>query len=202
MDPYNNTVVQGFETFCVQTDVDFTPYNWGNSTPYNISISLNSIGAPDAFALSEGTAYLYSQFAQGTLSGYDFNTGNDPTDAAIRTQDAGELQAAIWALQGNQTYGGFPSGTTGNPYYADAVAYLGAGNVDTAATLSTDFGTEILNLTDGSGNPAQNQLVYMGAPIPHRQSVADNGATFAMLALGLGGLAVFPRKSFALQRVR
>ena len=198
-DPYNNSVVQGFETFCVQSDVDFTPYNWGNATPYNLSISLSSIGVPDAFALSEGTAYLYSQFAQGTLSGYDFNTGNDPTDAAIRTQDAGELQAAIWALQGGQTYGGFPSGTVGNPYYADAVGYLGANNVTTAATLATDFGTEIMNLTDANGGPAQNQLIYLGSTPPPTSSVADSGTTSALMAMSLAGLAYFSRKSGAAQ---
>jgi hypothetical protein len=176
----NNVTQTGFETFCVQTSVDFTPYNWGNSTPYNFTTSLNSVGAPDAFALSEGAAYLYSQFAQGILGNYDY------TDAGTRITDAGELQAALWALQG-QSYPGF-SGIAGNPYYAEAESYLGA-NLETPATLSTDFGVEMMNLTDGNGNPAQNQLIYLGGSNNGYQPVPDGGATLELLGLSLGGLA-------------
>jgi hypothetical protein len=185
-DPYNNQQVQGFETFCVQTEVDFTPYNWGNPTPYNIGTSLSSVGTPDNFPLSEGTAWLYSQFATGQLQGYDY------TDATTRTTDAGILQSAIWALQGNQSYGGYPSGTgdgtSGNPYYNDALNYfLGSiSSLTNAATSSDNFGVEILNLTSGS-YPAQNQLVYTIDPPP----VPDHGATLALLGLSLAALAVF-----------
>jgi len=184
-DPYNNQLVQGFETFCVQSEVDFTPYNWGNPAPYNISTSLSSIGAPDNFALSEGTAWLYSQFATGQLQGYDY------ANAGTRTADAGLLQSAIWALQGGQSYGGFPSGTAGNPFYDEAVNALGSGVINEAATSSDNFGVEILNLTSG-GNPAQNQLVYtVGSPHPHTPDVPDSGATLALLAVSLAGLAAF-----------
>jgi hypothetical protein len=187
----------GFETFCVQTQVDFTPYNWGNTTPYNFTLSLSSIGTgwnpSDAFALSEGTAYVYSQFAQGILSGYDY------TDTATRITDAGELQAAIWALQGGQTYGGFPSGTTGNPFYTDAVDYLGANNLETAATPSTDFGVEIMNFTDGNGNSAQNQLMYV-PPTPYPPTAPDGGATLGLLALSVSGLAALSRRLGAARR--
>lgn len=176
----NNVVHTGFETFCVQTDVDFTPYNWGNTTPYNFTISLASIGAPDNFALSEGTAFLYSLFATGSLPGYDY-TG------ATRATDAGYLQAAIWQLQGGQSYPGMPSSMAGNPYYTLAATTLGA-NLDTAATLSTDFGVEIMNLTDANGNPAQNQLIYVGNGVP------DGGTTVALLGLSLAGIGVL-RKS-------
>jgi hypothetical protein len=187
-DPYNNQQVQGFETFCVQSEVDFTPYNWGNPMPYNIGTSLSSIGTPDNFALSLGTAWLYSQFATGQLQGYDY------TDAGTRTADAGLLQSAIWALQGGQSYGGFPSGTAGNPYYDEAVTALGLGAINEAATSSDNFGVEILNLTSG-GNPAQNQLVYTvdppDPPRPHIPEVPDSGATLALLAVSLAGLAAF-----------
>ncbi len=54
----------GFETFCVQTAVDFSP-----GTTYNYSLSLQSIGSPggavgglpgtpDNYPLTEGTAWL------------------------------------------------------------------------------------------------------------------------------------------------
>jgi len=197
-DPYNHQQVQGFETFCVQAQVDFTPYNWGNPAPYNYSTSLSSIGAPDSFALSEGTAWLYSQFATGQLQGYDY------TDAGTRTTDAGLLQSAIWALQGNQSYSGFPSGAAGNPFYNEALSALGAGVINEAATSSDNFGVEILNLSSG-GNPAQNQLVYtVDPPAPRDLPVPDPGATLWLLALSLASLAAFApafgARQLALQR--
>jgi hypothetical protein len=194
----NSVVQQGFETFCVQTGVDFTPYNWGNHTAYNFTYSLNSVGTgwnPSyAYPLAEGTAYLYSQFAQGILSGYDY------TDTSTRITDAGELQSAIWALQGGQSYPGFSSGTSGNPYYTDAVDALGA-NVDVPATLSTDDGVEIMNLTDGNGNSAQNQLIYLGGGSGGgNQKVPDNGGTLGLLGMSAAGLAFFACRSGAVKR--
>jgi hypothetical protein len=182
----NNVTQTGFETFCMQTGVDFTPYNWGNPTPYNFTYSLNSIGAPDAFALTEGTAYLYYQFSIGQLAGYDY-TGPG------RNYDAGELQAALWNLQGGQSYPGFPSATSGNPFYADALAALGA-NIGVDATLATDYGVEIMNMTDGNGNPAQNQLIYLGGGSDHGYTpVPDGGTTLGLLGLSLGGIAAVRR---------
>jgi len=199
----NNNVVQGFETFCMQTEVDFTPYNWGNHTPYNYAVSLASIGTPDAFPLSEGTAYLYYEFATGQLEGYDY------VDTATRIADAGILQSALWALQGGQAYGGYApgtgDGTTGNIYFNDALNALGANAIYQAATTSDNYGVEILNLTAG-GNPAQNQLVYLGGADNHHNSeltpVPDGGPTLFLLGGGLISLAWFNRKIPALQRVR
>ncbi|HEX3718388.1 MAG TPA: hypothetical protein VH595_10515 [Verrucomicrobiae bacterium] len=180
----NNTAYTGFQTFCVQTGVDFTP-----GTVYNYSTSLASIGSPDAFSLSEGTAWLYSQFAQGILGGYDY------TDPATRTTDAGALQAAIWELQGGQTYSGYPNGESGNLYYDEAMTALGA-NLDTAATLSTDFGVEILNISTIGVGADQNQLIYTGSGggTTH-QNVPDTGSTSALLAVGVVGMGIFSLKS-------
>jgi hypothetical protein len=193
--PYTSTS-DSFQTFCVQTDVEF--YNGGT---YNYTLSLASIGAgtdapgtgyaplgsPDSYSLAEGTAWLYANFATGQLPGYDFSNA-----LGQRQTDAGELQTAIWALQGDQSIAGYPSGTVGNPYYDDATNALGA-NIDTAATASTDFGTEIMNLTLDGGN-YQNQLIYTGPP--PSPPVPDGGLTAALLGgalLGLQGL----RRMFA-----
>jgi hypothetical protein len=195
----NGQSYTGFQTFCVQTGVDFTP-----GTIYNYTYSLSSIGNPDNFALSEGAAWLYSQFAQGTLANYDFaNTGtgtstSSPGLGATRTTDAGALQAAIWYLQGGQTYSGYPNGGAGNLYYNEAVAALGASAVDAPATLSTDSGVEILNITTG-GQAAQNQLIYFGSGSGNTPPTApDSGTTLALLALSLAGLAAFAHKTRAL----
>jgi len=70
--------------------VNFTP---GFSYSYNLS-NTDSLGRQ----LTEGAAFLYYEFAKGTLTGYVYN------NAAQRQTDAGLLQAAIWWLQGKQTY--------------------------------------------------------------------------------------------------
>jgi hypothetical protein len=202
--PYTSTS-DSFQTFCVQTDVEF--FNGGT---YNYALSLASIGAgtgqpgtgfaplgsPDSYSLSEGTAWLYSQFAQGLLSGYDFSDS-----LGQRQTDAGYLQTALWALQGGQSIAGYPSGTVDNPFYTDALTFLGA-NIGTAATASTDFGTEIMNLTDNNGNNFQNQLIYTGNTPPPGGNAPDNGTTLALLALSLAGLAGFSRRLGVAQRAQ
>ena len=181
--PYTGTA-NSFQTFCVQTAVDFAP-----GVTYNYAASLDSLGStgypapnttlgtPDSFPLAEGTAWLYSQFARGTLQGYDFSNASGQ-----RWADAGELQAAIWYLQGNQPEP-YLAGGPGNVYYAEAVAALGA-NVDANATLSTDFGVEILNLNSGPNANNQNQLGL----------VPDGGATLMLIGSSLAGLAWLRRK--------
>src|SRR5580698_8136926 len=56
----------GFDTFCVEIDTAFSP-----GSTYNTSIG-NTI-LPSGAAITMGTAYLYSQFALGTLKNYNYN---------------------------------------------------------------------------------------------------------------------------------
>ena len=83
----------GFETFCVETNEFINP-----GSTYYYGISQNAInggvggGHPDP--ISQGTAWLYLNFAQGSLSGYHYTTGS------LGNQSAGDLQATIWWLEG------------------------------------------------------------------------------------------------------
>lgn len=175
----------GFETFCIQTTVEFWP-----GTTYNFVLSSqDSMGR----ALTLGAAFLYYQFATGQLAGYDYN------NAAARKSDAGLLQAALWWLQGNQTYndGKYEVPTIGNnEFYALAVNTLGLANVTLASNGA--YGVEILQMWGDTGRPAQNQLVLTSLP-----SVPDGGLTALMLALAVGIIIWLRHKAQtpALQRI-
>jgi hypothetical protein len=160
-----STIVNGgFETFCIETTVEFTP-----GTSYNFTLSsVDSLGRN----LTEGAAFLYYDFAKGILTGYNYN------NPATRLTEAGQLQAAIWWLQGNQTYSGYPNGATGNPFYDLAVSTLGLANVTKANNGL--YGVDVLQLTDATGKSAQNQLVV----------VSDSSMTIGLLGMGLLGMYI------------
>ncbi len=81
----------GFQTFCVESSEFFN-----TNTSYDVLISnkaiYGSVG-PAGDPISKGTAWLYYNFAKGTLPSYDYALG------AGRVQDAGLLQAALWCLE-------------------------------------------------------------------------------------------------------
>jgi len=155
----------GFETFCLETTVEFTP---GTTYTYDVS-SVDSLGR----SLTLGAALLYADFAKGDLPGYNY------TSPTIRQEDAGELQAALWWLQGGQSYGGFPGMST-NIFYEYATTTLGSLNEETAS--DGQYGVDILQMWGSNGQAAQNQLVMVGVP--------DQAQTWLMLGMGLAGLAV------------
>jgi hypothetical protein len=163
-----STIVNGgFQTFCIEASVTFSP---GTTYSYTLS-NIDSQGR----VLTQGAAFLYQSFALGILSGYDY------VNAANRQIDAGALQSALWNLQGNQSGGGsFPTGGTGNEFYDLAVANLGAANVMAADDGSR--GVQILQLWDDAGNTHQNQLVLTHVP--------DAGSSAVLMAMGLAGLGV------------
>ena len=169
----------GFETFCLETGVDFTPGTTYYYSLGNVTQPVPVTGTGSATPLSAGAAWLYSEFAKGTLSGFDYTYGS------TRQGDDNLLQSAIWAFQG-QSYGSYPYGGAGNTYYDEAVTALGG---VTAATANyTGTSVEILQMWTGtdmsSGEAAQNQLVL----------VPDGGLTVALLGFALVGLQGLRRK--------
>jgi len=166
-----------FQTFCVETGEFFNP-----GTTYNVTISdevLNDGGQfPNGEPITIGTAWLYSQFAAGTLSGYDYSDSG-------RTASAGGLQQAIWHLQGEE-----PSlvdgGADGTAFYNAAVSALG-GTINNAANGA--YGVVALNLwvpnpDDSNGAGAQDQLMV----VPQLSTAPEPGAmSFGLLMLLLFG---------------
>jgi len=189
----------GFETFCVEDET----YFWVDTT-YDYTVS-NYIDVPAGGPLTNGPgyttagldvgiAYLYAQFATGTLANYDYNLANDPTDSADRNADAGVLQQAIWDLQGPSADPDVQSPMTvaeidSNTYLL--AAYNEFGDSLTTLEKSTvaygnDFGVQVMNLADSGAGVYQNQLILDGVSVPR---VPDGGS--AVLLLGVGFLALF-----------
>jgi len=173
-----------FETFCMAYNEEFVPGNWGGPA-YNYYLSNNTFSNPGntvSGTLTEGTAWLYSQFASGKLSGYDYSTGPTSTQAI----SALELQEAIWWLQQSP---GAPTPIS-DPFVTLVESIFGsAGNAMTNATPGYD-GVQIMVLTNSNGNfgstpNSQPQLYY---------NVPDNGTTLFLVGLALLGLIAFKKR--------
>jgi hypothetical protein len=172
----------GFETFCLEYNEHFS-YN----TPYNYTISSNAVGGDvpsGSDPLSVGTAWLYTRFAGGTLTNYDFTGGQTARQASAR-----ELQLAIWYLEDETQLippeaGPYGPGWSGPNVFLSQVS-TAFGSLAAAKSDATPglFGVWALNITDDSGNNKQSQLYQ----------VPDNSATVALLGLALVGFAAFRR---------
>jgi hypothetical protein len=155
-----------FQTFCIQSTVYFAP---GNS--YSVVTSPT---------VSIGTAYLYSQFAAGTLSGYNYAYG------ANRENTAGALQQAIWWLQG-QT-GGVKDGFV-------TAAETALGNLTDAeirAAANGAYGVVALDLGTRD-QPAQDQLAIV--PVPEPTTVI--AGALLLLPFGASALRILRKKQTA-----
>jgi hypothetical protein len=162
-----------FQTFCLEENeyiADGTTYNY----TIGDSAVLGGNGGP-ADPISNGTAWLYAQFASGTLKNYAY-TGT----AAARKSSAAELQNAIWFLEGE--------GGLNNSYVALVTGILGAQVTNDA---NGAYGVKALNLTNAiscgggtKGGNCQSQLYY----------VPDGGVTLMMLGGALVGIGALRRK--------
>jgi hypothetical protein len=157
-----------FQTFCVEVQEHIY-----TNTDYKAEINHNAIYGgvvPDGDPISVGTGWLYSQFARGTLAGYNYGVG--------RIGSADLLQKAIWYLE-NET------GNPGNNIFLNAaVSHFG-----TLAAAQADggwyFGVYALNLTRVSDNLiCQDQLIY----------VPDGGSTVMLLGLAFAGISLISRR--------
>lgn len=176
----------GFETFCVEINESFK-----SGTEYNTTMAQNIL--PGGAAVTIGTAYLYSQFAQGTLQGYTYSTTSPaPGKTNSREYTSDELQDAIWYLQGEITsqgdsyttangllyeFGGNYFNPTNDPFVKLVENMFGTNAF--ASDANDNYGVQVLELTL-NGQPAQDQLVYCPVPEP------GNFAAAAMLMVPLG----------------
>jgi hypothetical protein len=160
-----------FQTFCVETEEYFTP---GNTYNVAVSDSIKYDGGqflPNGEPLTLGAAWLYSQFAAGTLGGYDYTEGSG------RTLTAGALQQALWYLQG-EVGSLVNGGVDGTAFYDEAQTALAGMGESVTNNADGAFSVHVLNLTSSDGNDQDQLMVVPGYEVPEPSA----------LSLGLLGL--------------
>jgi len=139
------------------------------------------IGGGNPDPLDPKTAYLYTQFARGTLAGYDYTNSNGPQG---RADSANSLQHVIWYIE--QEIAAIPgTDTQALIWYNQAVA----ANWQNTGTV------EVLNIYRYSSHTQQftipgQDLLYMPIPEPE---------TYAMLLAGLGLMGFVARRRKQIQ---
>ena len=163
-----------FNSFCIEENEYVSingKYFYDTSDKAQLG-GLNTVGGPYGDPISIGTAWLYSQFRAGTLSGYSSSSPDDQTS----------LQNAFWMLE-NEISALDPT----NPWLILANAAIAGDLAALRGDANGAYGVFAVNLwtnADGTG-PAQSML---GLTVP------DGGLTLTLLGLGLGGLALLRRK--------
>jgi hypothetical protein len=189
----------GFETFCLEMNQFISVpgnYNYAeSSSAISGGVSTGSTGFTSGGIshdpISLGTAWLYLQFASGTLAGYNYTPGS------ARGNSAEELQMAIWWLENEISL--TTNEQNSNPFLhliTLSTAQGGLGITD-AVARSTDDGSTyavgVINMGTSPNFTAQDQLVLTAPRTPH--SVPDGATTVMLLGAVFGGVSILKRKS-------
>ncbi len=186
----------GFETFCLARDLSITVPGTYNAT-VNANGTFTSDTAGHTQQLTKGSAWLYQQFASGVLSTYRYTATSGGTTSG-RAQDAANLQAAIWVMQGTYWYGATAADLAAdlsNVFVNLAANAFGGGTAGLLAAMAANaaggFNVGALNLTYATtvgsipiGTPAQSMLTLL----------PDGGTTLMLMGIGFSSLALVSRK--------
>ncbi len=166
-----------FQSFCIEYNEHIYPYPAISNAIISTNAVYGGVGA-QGDPVSAGTGWLYSQFAQGTLTDYAFEG-----DLTARKSSADLLQQAIWWLEdeGSILY------SAANPYMLAVVTEFGSQGA-AKADGGWNFGVYAVNLTvPGTTTRRQDTLYYSAVP--------DGGASVILLGLAIGGMSLI--KGFA-----
>ncbi|TWT42131.1 hypothetical protein RAS1_32600 [Phycisphaerae bacterium RAS1] len=153
-----------FETFCVEfnENVNVPGVYWVDVNTFATAGGLGGQdgnqgpGGSTSDTLDNRTAYLYSQFRNQALAGYNYTPGPN------REFSARALQLAVWYLEGEGWHA-----SAGSPLRIQAEAWVSAANAWKAQNPNAGIGdVRIMNLwsdADRSGR-SQDQLVTVPAP--------------------------------------
>lgn len=150
-----------FQTFCMEHDENFHPGN-----VYTVVMNTGAVGGdvPSGFdPLDDRTAYLYTLFRTGALGAYNYGGSRQDT--------ARDLQQAIWYIEDE-------AGGANNYFVAQANAAVAVGGDWYGRGIGD---VRVMNLYNGDGSRAQDQLTLVPAP-------------GALAVLGLAGLAAGRRR--------
>ena len=172
------------QTFCVEHKETVYP----NATA---DVSLSSKTKFGGSELTVGAAYLYYEFADGSLKGYNYSGGTE-----ARKSSADQLQHALWYFMGEDA-----TISSSNPFWALANENGFANRSD---YNNGRFGVQVINMWaeghfEQSGYERQDLLIRTsdnswsqppsgGTPVP------DAGSTLMLLGAGLTGVGLLRRR--------
>lgn len=166
-----------FNSFCIEHN-EFV--SLGGTYTYSISGGAIAGGYTGATAgtdpISIGSAYLYRNFIDNTLSGYTHSAANQ-----------NDLQNAFWWLEGElgvaQNNPSYDPST--NPFLTAAKTALSKASLsDLQADSSGAYGVYAMNMYNSDGTKAQDQLI----------AIPDGGMTLAMLGMACASFGLMRRK--------
>lgn len=178
----------GFQTF----SIDGTGHSKRGAS-YSATLG-STTSATSGNEISIGTAYLYSQFAAGSLSGYNYDYGSG------RISTARWLQKTFLALEGGIS--GKKVFVNKNPFYADLLttfSTLSAAEADANGA----YGVQVLQLLDSKGKAGRSQLVQTtyssSLAAPHAVSSVPEPSTIVagallLLPFGISAIRILRRK--------
>src|ERR1044072_420542 len=174
VDLYNNNLGNlGFGTFCIDRNTSITIPGFYNATVYE-----NGVSPTSGLMIAQGTGWLYSQFARGTLAGYNYTVGQTRVDSAYY------LQLAIWVLEGQYWYGANSADlaadlAANNPFINAVAGQFGGGIGGLSAAMlrlgGGAYGVGVLGLQDLRSDTQRQPMLTL---------LPDGGSALILLEIG------------------